>query len=79
MTEDLICAPECEFPCATCLTTNPTECLTCTLGYSFDTTAIQNCFKDLTCNETVSCSGCPEGFILSDQLCFECNENCARC
>ena len=79
LTADLTCAPNCVAPCETCSETDPTSCLSCAVGYTFNTAAVQNCQEDLSCNSTVSCTVCPFGFVLISQQCFACNSNCARC
>ena len=79
MTNSLGCAPSCNIPCATCSDSDPNSCLSCIFGYVFDPTAAQNCRPDLSCNYSLSCSGCPLGTVLSGTQCLPCDQNCARC
>lgn len=76
----------CETPCATCLSSDPTSCISCLQGYSISGTI---CASNTDCSRTENCLVCPLGFAFSvsntntklNQTCVSCNSgsNCARC
>ena len=79
----LTCQRECLLPCSTCSETDPSQCLKCVTGFTFNTNANQNCEPNLGCNNNGSCSNCPIGFSMrvnnNFATCQQCNSICARC
>lgn len=71
MTSEQSCAPSCILPCATCSSSDPTSCLSCIAGYSFnDVTG--------TCDEVITCEGgcivCPMGYSTNQGICLACTK-----
>ena len=60
------CFKSCTFPCLTCVEGEPTNCLSCTLGYKFEG---GSCVPNTDCSATASCTVCPFGFRLSGGVC----------
>jgi hypothetical protein len=76
------CAPNCQYPCATCSFTNGSICLSCVNGYTFSAlTNFQCSVNDIGCTP---CNACPGGYGLNASgSCIPCNAslyclNCAR-
>lgn len=82
------CIQSCQFPCATCVINEPSNCLSCLYGFTLNTGSLQNCQNNNTlCNANFNCSYCGLGYILItnntatsiNQTCKSCGQTCARC
>lgn len=77
------CQRKCVSPCATCSETSSSDCLSCVAGFTFNSSSLQNCQPNLTCNNNGSCSMCPFGYSMlvssNYATCVKCNGNCQRC
>jgi len=78
----MTCVVNCQSPCATCFTTNPSACTSCLFGYTFNSQS-NACTSQTTCTNEV-CVTCPLGTIPSTSsvgTCTQCTQssNCARC
>ena len=86
LNQDFMCQYYCMPPCASCSSTNPTQCTACLLGYTLKET---ECVLDVTCNDNEACPTCPFGYYIEthnvpvklNQTCDVCKSasNCARC
>lgn len=77
MTSLQTCAANCIVPCSTCSTTDPTSCLGCVAGYSFNDIT-KACDPVTSC--TNGCTVCPLGYSLNNGACLECpTANCSSC
>ena len=78
------CQLACSSPCSSCSATDPTSCLSCIAGYTFNPQGSPICQPDFTCNSTGNCSLCPIGYSIlpTDSgtfFCQQCQGGCARC
>lgn len=80
---DGTCSLNCQLPCATCATNQPTICLSC---YGSATLNGNSCIFDTSCNATATCTDCGQGLglFLFDSKCYSCNSvvnipNCLQC
>lgn len=71
-----VCSPACPFPCATCTNSTVTLCQTCFGGYSL-TNGV--CNGNTDCTATASCTVCPSGLTLNNNICVQCGTNCISC
>jgi hypothetical protein len=75
---NIVCAPNCIYPCLSCSITNASMCLTCVGGYTFNPTFSNHCQPITNCSS--SCNLCPGGFVLTSTLqCLACNSSCVSC
>lgn len=72
-----ICAPLCNFPCASCNNNSPNSCTSCLFGYTLSgtTCTVSTCSTD----STNSCYYCGVGSVLVNGACTACGSNCWRC
>jgi len=76
---------QCVYPCSSCSPSDPTVCLSCVAGYTYNASSLQNCVANLTCTNNNNCVFCPYTYSLSasnnQQTCVSCaaGSNCARC
>ena len=86
--ENGTCAPECEWPCATCAPGHRSICKSCEYGYHLKPSTLQSCEPDIPiCNDYHNCTYCPPGYTLvsnsttstTSSSCMSCNSNCQRC
>jgi len=74
----IVCAPICQYPCATCSYTNPNFCFSCNAGYIFNTIYQNQCQPLNDCSP--SCVICPQSFtLISNQSCVACATSCFSC
>ena len=86
LTSTYTCQVRCIYPCATCSSTNPSQCTSCVNGFTFNSNSLQNCVSNVnSCNTAGNCVVCPFGYGIqiegTSQTCVECNAgtSCSRC
>jgi hypothetical protein len=68
ITSTYLCFAKCVYPCASCSSTNPTQCTSCVNGFTPDSTSLQGCTANVnTCNSGSNCTVCPFGYNLFTQ------------
>lgn len=73
----MICAPQCQPPCMTCVVGDPISCTSCIAGYIF----VNGTCQLSNCSLSQSCDFCPLGYTInSSMMCAPCTiPSCVSC
>lgn len=75
------CSIACSSSCATCDSTDPNKCTGCFAGTQLNEST-STCSQNISCTSTSTCLGCPQGYVLNEKKCYQCNytdSNCIAC
>jgi hypothetical protein len=78
------CVTQCQLPCVTCMSGQPSNCTSCPSGATLSSGV---CSFDLTCNSTSNCTYCGQVFnyylvpTVTGNICLNCStiSNCIQC